>query len=290
MDARKVAPVELREGRRIGPRALHQFSLIAFDIRTTVHSGKCAGVDRADRSLAREGVTTVGTRMVSRPMPTIRPSAVSATTLYRIVWPAMTLVSKKDRRPSRPGAVEPLPGSAVDRAVQDVARRGRAVVAAAQWHATPCGRRRRGTRSSARSPGRAADAQRHEVAVRRRGTRRCRWRRRGSCNGGRRWMFRSTARSGLSGVTRASRWRGRPSGASTAGPQAVGADVDAGQRGPAAHDPLVGGMGGGDHPSAQRSLMSGAVGAVVATVAAAGAPARATGAAGTLRAARRRAA
>ena len=48
MDTRKVAPVELREGRGIGPRALHQHSFIAIEIRTIVHSGKCADVDGAD--------------------------------------------------------------------------------------------------------------------------------------------------------------------------------------------------------------------------------------------------
>ena len=48
MDTGKVAPVELREGRWIGPRALHQRSFIAVGIRALVHAGKCADVDHTE--------------------------------------------------------------------------------------------------------------------------------------------------------------------------------------------------------------------------------------------------
>ena len=83
MDARQVAPVELREGRWIGPRSLHQRSLVAVDLGMVVHTGKCADLDRADGGYrAPADVTTVGTTMRSGPpMPTTRPSAASATTL-----------------------------------------------------------------------------------------------------------------------------------------------------------------------------------------------------------------
>ena len=50
MDAGQVSAVELREGRRIDPRALHQLPLIGFVTRSSVHPGKCAGVDGADRA------------------------------------------------------------------------------------------------------------------------------------------------------------------------------------------------------------------------------------------------
>lgn len=82
MDARQVSPVELREGRGIGPRTLDQCPLVAIVNRPTAHPGKCAGVDGSDGAYPAALAVMVGTTTTSGPpTPTTRPSRAMANTL-----------------------------------------------------------------------------------------------------------------------------------------------------------------------------------------------------------------